>query len=625
MMEDDKGNKIIERLIDKIFEIKKNTFYLIIIFLLGLILRLIAAINLSVTADDMHFVVHAINFFSSGRLVTYDQSSGLWFSFTDVIYKLFGMSQLTSRLASIIFGSLSILAIYLLTKEFFNEKVSIISAFLFAIAPFHISNTIAEMDVTAMFFVLLGSLLFIRALKKNKNGYYIVSGIFFGLAIYTKVYPLLFIPSILLYFVYFNWKSHLKIISKENIKKILIFIIFAFIFALPALTHNYLLYKDRGFLDLQFTRTLGLGKDISAQYYAWDGQFSMKNSWKGLIFGDSQHIADGTPLLIGAVSFVSVGDPIIFYLGVIGIALVFFRKKEHRNYLIFFILSILFALPFLASIILLPKHYLFLEILLIPIGSFTLNEMIKKISALFNKDVSKLVLSIFLIIMLIFLGMPNAYSIRHVYGESYIGQTIDFKNSDIPKNSLIVSDSRIYRGNIHWISQGRPYLEGVEFVQLINAQDQFPGDIIPIDIYYIECVVDDCGWGTIKDQPEFNESMESLTDFFKQNGQLVKAISEPDRYKPYYSLILKENKNVMINIYNLKIQMKNSVLEIAKQPKKWFLYDIGYLPKEKQFDYYETSGFFAVLLDKIAHWIVLIALVLALLSPLYVIYLVYKT
>jgi hypothetical protein len=93
-----------DRFIEKILDHKSPHLYLVLIFLLAFILRLIAAINLSVSADDMHFVTHAINFISTGRLVTYDQSAGLWFAFTSFMYSLFGITQLASRLAALIFG-----------------------------------------------------------------------------------------------------------------------------------------------------------------------------------------------------------------------------------------------------------------------------------------------------------------------------------------------------------------------------------------------------------------------------------------------------------------------------------------------------------------------------------------
>ena len=78
------GEDIISKAIDRIFMMKRSTIYLILIFILGFILRLIAAINIKVWADDMNTAVAAINFFSSGKLVVYNQSSGLWFAFTEM-------------------------------------------------------------------------------------------------------------------------------------------------------------------------------------------------------------------------------------------------------------------------------------------------------------------------------------------------------------------------------------------------------------------------------------------------------------------------------------------------------------------------------------------------------------
>lgn len=611
---------ILERIIDSVFAIKKTTLCLIIIFFLGFTLRLIAAINLGVAADDMHFVTEPINFLSAGKMITYGQSSGLWHAFTNVIYNMFGMTQLASRIAALLFGSFSILVIYLLSKEFFNERISVMSAFLLAIAPFHIKNTLAEMDVMTMFFVLMGMLLFVKGIKNNKSIYYALGGMFLGLGIYTKVYPLLFIPSLLLYFAYFNYRKKNKVFSKENIKNISIFIAVAFIFVLPTLTHNYLLYKDKGFLDLVFTRITGIGKDVSAQYYSWDSAFDSANSWKGLIFGDIRHDTSGNPLLLTAINFIRIYDPIIFYLGILGILLMLFYSKENKSYLVFFFAGIIFLFPFLAASILLPKHYLFLEVLLIPIVALTVKEVSALTSKILRKDLTIYILLALFIFTLIFLGFPT--NSAHFYGKSNIAQIIDFKEENIPVNSLIVADSRIYRGRIHWVSQGRPYLEGSDFLSVLNQIDKAPGEFISLDVYYIECVVDDCGWGTVKNQPDFNASMEMLTDFFKQNGRLLTTISEPDLEKPYFPLTSEEKKTNYAKIYTAKIQLKNSVISLASQPKAWFLYPIGYEPIRENFDYYETNNFFDSLLNKLAHWIVFLAVILSFLSPLYVMYLI---
>ncbi|MEK6844139.1 MAG: glycosyltransferase family 39 protein [Nanoarchaeota archaeon] len=642
-------NDLIGKVIDYIFSMKKITLYLIIIFILGFILRLIAAINLSVSADDMHFVTHAINFFSSERLVTYDQSSGLWFAFTDIIYGFLGYTQIASRMAALIFGSLSILAIYLISREFFDEKISIVSAFLLAIAPFHIKLTISEQDVMAMFFVLVGMLLFIKALKNNKLGYFSLSGMFIGLSIYSKVYTLLFIPSLLIYFIYvkvldkphtlvrehfehpkvqglfnYNRKIKNKLISKDNSKKILIFLLAIFIFTIPALTHNYLLYKDKGIMDLQFTRVTGLGKNISAEYYSWDHQFNAKNDWKGLIFGNSKNSGSKIPTLLQALNYIKVGDPINFYLGIIGL-LVFIvyntRKKHNPEYIWFFISSILFALPFLASIILLPKHYVFLEILIIPFGAFGITKFNERFFKSSKKSMNAILILIFLI-SLVFLGLNGKGTNTHFYGKSHVAQIIEFKDKNIQEAELIIGDSRFYRGRIHWMFQGNPYLEGVQFLEFINQNDQIPGNTVMHKVYFVECAIDDCGWGNIAEQPEFNQSMELLTELFKQSGKLIYSVREPDREKNYPPF--SENTIETARIYSATLPIKDSIITYANQPKEWFLYTIGYQPLEKQYDYYTAKGTIDKFLDTIAHWIVIIALILAFISPIYIIYLILK-
>ena len=615
-----KKENFLEKLVDRIFSLKKIHVYLLLIFVLGFVLRFIAAINLGVKADDMHFVTHAINFLSADKLVTYDQSSGLWFAFTDLMYGFFGFTQLASRFAPLIFGSFSIFLIFLITKDFFNEKAGMIAAFLLAIAPFHIKNTIAGMDVMAMFFVLGGMYLFLKADKNKKFSLFAISGVFMGLAIYTKVYPLLFIPSLLLYFAYSQKKDNKEIFSKDNLKLILVFLAVIFIFTIPAITHNSLLYKEKGFMDLQFTRTLGLGEDVAAQYYSWDPIWGRSNSWSGLIFGDTDHISSGKPLLLASIDFIRISDPINFYLGVLGLLFIIFNKKESKKYPIFFLLSILFILPFLGSIILLGKHFIFLEILLIPSGAFLIVKAEKKIFKQKKPLFLFALLALMLLLSLILLGNPSSGR-TSFYAKSDVSQIIEFKDDLIDPNSLIISDSRIYRGTTHWISQGRPYLEGSEFISFLQQQQNIPGELIPVKVFYIECVLDDCGWGNVKDQPEFNASMEQLTEIFKQNGVLEKEILEPSKKETHYPLIEKDKIN-SVNIYSSTLSLNQAVFSLGTQPKNWFLYSIGYEPRENQFDYFSAKGLLDSLLHSLAQWIVIFSLILSFVSLAYVVYLV---
>src|SRR3989344_638609 len=108
-------NRFLDKGLDVFFSKDKSKLYVFLAFIFGLILRIISAINTRVSADDMHFSVHAINFLNSGKLVVYDQSASLWYYLTDIFYNLFGIGQIGSRLSAVLFGSFSIILIYLLT------------------------------------------------------------------------------------------------------------------------------------------------------------------------------------------------------------------------------------------------------------------------------------------------------------------------------------------------------------------------------------------------------------------------------------------------------------------------------------------------------------------------------
>lgn len=601
---------------------KRHAVLLTAITLLGFLLRWIGAMNLEVGADEMHFVTHAINFLSAGRLITYDQSSGLWFAFTDLMYGLFGRGHMQSRLGALLFGTLSIPVLYLLSKEFFGRTIGLAAALVLALAPFHILSTVAEMDVMAMFFVLTGMLAFMKGLKGGRLFYYVLSGASLGLSIYLKVYPVLFVPSMLLYFIYFQKRSGNRLFTKRYFLASFLYASSALLFAVPALAHNYLLYKDKGFVDVQFTRAFGLGKQVSSQYYRWNES----QDWKGLVVTDERRAGGGPRLLLAARIF-RLSTPLVFYVGLSGVLIITLFRREYADYLAFLLFSILFVLPFLASITLLGKHFLFLEVLFGPLVGLALHEA----GAFFREKFKIKAMGPILLasgtFTLVLLGLPKTGGFyephrRGFYGEGQVSQMISFKNSIAFRNPLIVADTRIYRGRIHWAFHGLPYFEGKDFVPIFSRRDQLGGRIVPVDVYYLECALGDCGWGLGKISQEGHEHMEALAGFFRKNGRLVKIIEEPVYDEPYF--LFSNNRKPAIRIYSLGIKMTETLPMLASQPKHWFLYTIGYGPAGSQFDDYGCPGFPEQALNGFAHGVALLALALSVLGIFYPFYLLYE-
>ena len=91
---------------------KKTNILLLGIFLLSLILRLIVANNIPISTDEMIYSIIPLNIIGSGNIGTIEQSP-LNFYLADLGYKLFGgITAISVRFVSILFGSLATLVIF---------------------------------------------------------------------------------------------------------------------------------------------------------------------------------------------------------------------------------------------------------------------------------------------------------------------------------------------------------------------------------------------------------------------------------------------------------------------------------------------------------------------------------
>lgn len=123
---------------------------------------------------------------------------------------VFGLNELGVRITPVIYGTLTVLFLYLLVQEMFAKKgVSLISAFLLAVSPWHIQLTRASFESSfALFWVVIGIWLFLKGLKKPK---WLVFSVFpFAISIYTynsaRGFVPLFILALIIIFRKYFWK-----------------------------------------------------------------------------------------------------------------------------------------------------------------------------------------------------------------------------------------------------------------------------------------------------------------------------------------------------------------------------------------------------------------------------------
>lgn len=160
--------------------------------------------------------------------------------------KLLGPTAMAVRLPSALFGIISVISLFLLVTLLSKNKwLGLLSAFLLAINPWHVyfSRTGYEVQV-ATACMLIGMLFFIYAVKKKYQvGSFLLSALFFLIAVYTYNLTRLLSP-ILFFFMllYFGWKG-----NRTEKKQLIPSIIFFSLGLLPFIVTFFTLQSQEGF------------------------------------------------------------------------------------------------------------------------------------------------------------------------------------------------------------------------------------------------------------------------------------------------------------------------------------------------------------------------------------------
>jgi len=126
-----------------------------------------------------------------------DYKAPVYIYLTAPIVGLFGLNPVSVRLVSVLAGIAGVYLLYLLGSELKNKQLGIIAAALLAITPWHVilSRPAFEPNL-ALFFILLGIYLFLKALKKPI--YFTLCAFSFALSMYAYHSPKIFVPIFLL-------------------------------------------------------------------------------------------------------------------------------------------------------------------------------------------------------------------------------------------------------------------------------------------------------------------------------------------------------------------------------------------------------------------------------------------
>jgi hypothetical protein len=127
---------------------------------------------------------------------------------------MFGLNEFAVRFPFAFFGTLTVLLIYLITKELFSDrKLALLASLLLSLSPWHIQQSRSAMLVgLEIFFVSLGILLFRRGL--NKKPLFFLFVLPFSLAFYTYYGSRITIPLLVLLLIFTHFK---KLVTQKKL------------------------------------------------------------------------------------------------------------------------------------------------------------------------------------------------------------------------------------------------------------------------------------------------------------------------------------------------------------------------------------------------------------------------
>ncbi|RJR24492.1 phospholipid carrier-dependent glycosyltransferase [Candidatus Microgenomates bacterium] len=146
-----------------------------------------------------------------------DFKPGLYFYLVLPFVKALGLNEWAVRLPSALMGTLTVVVLYFLLKEFFSKEAALVSALLLSLSPWHLHFSRGGWETNAAtFFIVLGIWLFVKAFKKP--GFFVLSVLCFGLSMLAYHSARVVAPLLGLGLVFMNFS---QVFAKKNFKWLL--------------------------------------------------------------------------------------------------------------------------------------------------------------------------------------------------------------------------------------------------------------------------------------------------------------------------------------------------------------------------------------------------------------------
>lgn len=193
-------------MIKKIFQ-KQFPFAILVLIILGAFLRIYKLSFQSYWLDEARSILLLLSdYFFQALKSGFSGDPPLCEFILYFWIKLFGHSEVSTRIFSSIFSIATLPLMYLAVKEFFDNKTAIFSTLLLSFSAYHIYYAQeARMYAFSWFFVVASTLFFIKLIKKSTKRNWIIYLITTVLAFYAY-YSSLFVLLTQNVFVFMFWK-----------------------------------------------------------------------------------------------------------------------------------------------------------------------------------------------------------------------------------------------------------------------------------------------------------------------------------------------------------------------------------------------------------------------------------
>lgn len=196
-----------------------RVFWLLLIFASIYILGNVGTGSLS-TWDEALYANISRNIVKTGDWLIMRQGSRLWFDkpplymwCTAFFYKIFGVSEFSTRLTSGLFGIATIMVLYLFAKKMADKTTAFFASLILLALPHYVHfSKLGMMDVPLTFFTVLSLYFFLMGAQKEVYLFY--SGAVIGLAYLTKGFAGFLGPIIIAFYSIFT--KNIRLIFKRQ-------------------------------------------------------------------------------------------------------------------------------------------------------------------------------------------------------------------------------------------------------------------------------------------------------------------------------------------------------------------------------------------------------------------------